>query len=66
MGPTRHTLERLYYPKNKKYLKKCDDDIIIMFFQVFHDFGVVRSVKSMPSGYPLDVDLIMHLTSSPN
>ena len=30
--PTLHTFDRLCYPKNKKYLKKHDDDIIIMFF----------------------------------
>ena len=30
--PTRHTFDRPRYPKKKKYLKKCDDDIIITFF----------------------------------
>ena len=30
--PTWHTFDRLRYPKNKKYLKKRDDDIIITFF----------------------------------
>ena len=34
-------------PKNKKYLKKHDDDVIITFFQVFLLFGVVGSIKSM-------------------
>ena len=29
--PTRHTFDGLRYPKNKKYLKKRDDDIIITF-----------------------------------
>ena len=24
--PTRHTFDGPHYPKNKKYLKKCDDD----------------------------------------
>ena len=43
-------------PKNKKYLKKRDDDVIITFFQVFLVFGVAGSVKSMPSGYLLDVE----------
>ena len=43
------------YPKNKKYLKKCNDVVIIMFFQVFLVFGVVQSIKSMLSGYSLDV-----------
>ena len=30
--PTLHTFDGFHYPKNKKYLKKCDDDIIITFF----------------------------------
>ena len=30
--PTLHTFDRPRYPKNKKYLKKCDDDVIIMVF----------------------------------
>ena len=30
--PTRHTFDGPRYPKKKKYLKKCDDDIIITFF----------------------------------
>ena len=30
--PTQHTFNRPRYPQNKKYLKKCDDDIIITFF----------------------------------
>ena len=54
--PTRHTFEGPHYPKNDKYLKKCDDDIIMMFFQLFHVFGVAGSVKSMPSGYSLDAE----------
>ena len=29
--PTRHTFDEPRYPKNKKYLKKCDDDVIITF-----------------------------------
>ena len=33
--PTRHTFDGPYYPKNNKYLKKCDDDAIITFFQIF-------------------------------
>ena len=81
--PTQHTFDGLRYPKNKKYLKKHDDDIIItfflgiscfwgsrvrqkyaewvliiMFFQVFLVFEVVWSVKSMLSGYSLDVEFI--------
>ena len=30
--PTQHTFDGSCYPKNKKYLKKCDDDIIITLF----------------------------------
>ena len=26
--PTMHTFDRPHYPKNKKYLKKCDDDSV--------------------------------------
>ena len=66
--PTRHTFDRPRYPKNKKYLKKCDDenkkylkkrddDVIITFFQVFLVFGVAGPIKIMPSGYSLDVEL---------
>ena len=42
---TLHTFDRPHYPKNKKYLKKWNDDVIITFFQVFLVFGVARSVK---------------------
>ena len=48
--PTLHTFDGPCDPKNKKYLKKHDDekrDVIITFFQVFLVFGVARSVKSM-------------------
>ena len=54
--PTLHTFDGPRCPKNKKYLKKCNDDIIITFFQVFLVFGAARSVKSMPSGYSLDAE----------
>ena len=54
--PTLHTVDGPRYPKNKKYLKKQNDDVIIPFFQVFLVFGVARSVKSMPSGYSLDAE----------
>ena len=54
--PTRHTFDGPHYPKNKKYLKKWNDDVIIPFFQVFLVFGVAGSVKSMPSGYSLDAE----------
>ena len=43
--PTRHTFDGPHYPKNKKYLKKRDDDIIIMFFQVFLIFGVAGPIQ---------------------
>ena len=43
--PTLHTFDGCCYPKNKKYLKQCDDDIIMMFFQVFLGFGVVGTSK---------------------
>ena len=33
--PTLHTLNGPRYPKNKKCMKKCDNDIIITFFQAF-------------------------------
>ena len=55
--PTRHTFDGPRYPKNKKYLKKCDDDVIITFFQEFLVFGVEGSVKSMQRGYSLDAEL---------
>ena len=54
--PTRHTFDGPLYPKNKKYLKKRDDDVIITYFQVFLVLGVAGSVKSMPSGYLLDAE----------
>ena len=54
--PTQHTFDGPRYPKNKKYLKKCDDDVIITFFQVFLVFGVAGSIKSMLSEYSLDVE----------
>ena len=53
---TLHTFDGPRYPKNKKYLEKRDDDIIIMLFQVFIVLGVDGSVKSMLSGYSLDAE----------
>ena len=53
---TRHSFDGPRYPKIKKYPKKCDDDVIITFFQVFLVFGVAGSIKSMPSGYSLDAE----------
>ena len=55
--PTLHTFDGRHYPKNKKYLKKHDDDIIITFFQVFLVFWVAWSIKSMSCGYSLDAEL---------
>ena len=52
--PTQHTFDGPLYPTNKKYLKKRDDDIIIMFFQVFLVFRVEGPIKSMFSEYSLD------------
>ena len=54
--PIWNTFDRLFYPKNKKYLKKHADDIIIMFFQVFIVFGVEESVKCIPNRYSLDAE----------
>ena len=51
-----HTFDGPLYPKNKKYVKKCDDDITITFFQVFLIFGVAGLIKSMLSGYSLDLE----------
>ena len=65
--PTLHTFDGPRYPKNKKYQKKCDDDIIITFFQVFLVFGEAGSIKSMQCGYSLDAEsnsAIPHPTSS--
>ena len=50
-------LSLLMDPQNKKFLKKCDDDIIITFFKAFLVFGVAGSAKSMQCGYPLDAKL---------
>ena len=56
MLPTLHTFDGPRYTKNKKYLKECDDDIIITFFHVFLVFGVAASIKSMQCGYLLDAE----------
>ena len=37
--PTQHTSDGPRYPKNKKYLKKCDDDVIFMLFSGVSCFG---------------------------
>ena len=36
---TQHTFDRPLYTKNKKYLKKCDDDVIITFLRYFLFLG---------------------------
>ena len=33
--PTRHTFDGPHYPQNKKYLRKCDDDVIFKYFLIF-------------------------------
>ena len=43
-------------PQKEEIPEKCDDDIIIKFFQVFLVFGVAGIVKSIPSGYSLDAE----------
>ena len=56
--PTRHTFDGTHYPPKKKYLKKSDNDVIIItFFQVFLVFWVAGSIKTMQCGYSLDVEL---------
>ena len=62
--PTRHTFDGPRYPKNKKYPKKWNDDIIIPFFRVFLVFGVARSIKSIPSESFYMQHLILHPMSS--
>ena len=48
--PTWHTFGRPLSTKNKKYMKKRDVDLNIMFFNVFLVFRGAGSSKSMPSG----------------
>ena len=36
--PTQHTFDGPRYPKRNKYLKKCDDDIIMTFFSGISSF----------------------------
>ena len=55
--PTQDTFDGPHYPKNKKYLKKRDVDVIITFFLVFIVFGVAGSLKSIQCGYSLDAEL---------
>ena len=50
-------LTDLATPKIRNTWKKCDDDVIITFFQVFLVFGLAGSIKSMWCGYLLGVEL---------
>ena len=43
-------------PKTRNAWKKCNDDVIITFFQVFLVFWVAGFVKSVSSGYSLDAE----------
>ena len=49
-----------HYPKNKKYLKKHDDDVIIMFFQVFLFLGQWGQSKVCRVGTHWMWNLIIH------
>ena len=42
--------------QKKEIPEKCDDDVIIMFFQVFIFLGVEGPIKTMSSGYSLDAE----------
>ena len=64
--PTWHTFDRPRYPKNKKCLKKHDDDVIIMFFQVFIVFGVGGMLKVCNVGTRWMWNLIPHPMSTHN
>ena len=61
--PTQHTFDWPNYPKNKNYLKKCDDNVIITFFQVFLVFGVAGSSKVCRLGTRWMQNLILNPTS---
>ena len=64
--PTRHNFDRPYYPKSKKYLKKCDDDIIITFFRYFLFLQYRGPPKVCWVGTRWMPNLISHPTSSPD
>ena len=53
-------------PQKQEIPEKCDDDVIIIFFQVFLVFGVERSVKIMKCGYCWMHNQITHQTISLN
>ena len=62
--PAQHTCDGPRYPKNKKYLKKRNDDVIITFFQVFLVFGVAGPSKVCRVGTCWMWNLILHPTRS--
>ena len=64
--PTLHTFDGPRYTKNKKYLKKCDDDIIITFFQVFLVFGVAGLFKVCSVGTNWMKNQITHPMRTPD
>ena len=64
--PTWHTFDGNHYPKNNKYLKKRDDDIIITFFRYFLFLGWWGPSKVCRVGTRWIQNLISHPTSSPD
>ena len=64
--PTRYTFDVPRYPKNKKYLKKQNDDVIISFFQVFLVLGVEGPSKVCQVGTRWMQNLIPYPMSSPD
>ena len=62
--PTQHTFDGPLYPQNKKYLKKCDDDVT--FFQIFLVFCAAGTKKVCRVGTRRMWSLILHPTSSPD
>ena len=54
--PNRHTFDGPHYPKTRNTWKNVMMMSSSRFFQIFLVFGVVGSVKSIPSGYSLDVE----------
>ena len=65
--PTWNTFDGPCYRKHKKYMKKCDDDIIITFFSRYFLFlGQHGSSKVCIVGTRWMCNLIPHPTSSPD
>ena len=62
--PTRHTFYGPRYPKNKKYLKKHDDDILITFFRYFLFLGYWAPSKVCWVGTCWMQNLVMHPMNS--